>query len=192
MTKKLPLFAASSFAGLAILLTSLSAADAPAAASASAKASASGSASAKPAAASASASASASGSAARPANTGTAAKPDLSKLPKASDKKDLTFVKDIEPMLKASCSGCHIAATKFSGGLDLSTLASALKGGSKMKDKDIVPGHGDQSFVLLYAADTIGRSEMPPLNRRTGATGHPPLTKDQLADLRAWIDQGAK
>ncbi len=183
MTKKISAFVAGSTAGVALLFTALSAADAPAPAAASA--SASGPAAAKPAAASASASAL--GSATR--GPAAPAKPDLAKLPKASDKKGLTFDKDILPMFKASCSGCHVEATRFSGGLDLSTLASTLKGGRGNKDKDVVPGHGDQSFVLLYAADAVAKSEMPPLNRRTQ---HPALTKEQLADLRAWIDQGAK
>ncbi len=192
MTKKISLTSASAAAALALLVTSLNAADAPAPAKASASASASAAAAPKPAAAAASASASASASAAAASGSAAASaagKPDLSKLPKASDKKDLTFAKDIEPMLKASCSGCHIDAQRYSGGLNLGSLETALKGGTKMKDKDIVAGHGDQSFVLLYAADTIAKSEMPPIARRAQ---HPALTKDQLADLRAWIDQGAK
>ncbi|HVU39194.1 MAG TPA: c-type cytochrome domain-containing protein [Opitutales bacterium] len=176
MTYKISAFVAGSAAGLALLLTALNAADAPAPAAASASASGSAVASAK------------TGTGA-PAAANAPAKPDLSKLPKASDKKGLTFDKDILPMFKASCSGCHIDSARPSGGLDLSTLASTLKGGRGNKDKDVVPGHGDQSFVLLYTADAVAKAEMPPLNRRTQ---HPALTKEQLADLRAWIDQGAK
>src|SRR6266700_152486 len=36
-----------------------------------------------------------------------AADVDLSKLPPASSKKDLTYEKDIQPILKASCFNCH-------------------------------------------------------------------------------------
>ncbi len=36
-----------------------------------------------------------------------AATVDLSKLPAASTKKNLTFEKDIKPLFDASCTGCH-------------------------------------------------------------------------------------
>ena len=113
----------------------------------------------------------------------------MSKLPAASDKKGLTFDKDILPILKASCSGCHIGSANPRSGLNLGTLPTALKGGTKTKDKDIVAGHGDQSFVLLYAADLVKGKEMPPLS---GRTAHPAIKKEDLALIRAWIDQGAK
>ncbi len=186
MHKKLPLLLTGSLAGVAILINSLSAADAPTpAADTSSPAPAAASASAAPAAPAASAApAMGSAPAGRPAP-----KADLTKLVAASDKKDLTFDKDIEPMLKVSCVGCHGGAKPRSG-LDLSTKDGALKGGRSKTD--IVPGHGDQSNVLLFASDAVARTEMPPLRNRTAAPPVPALTKDQLADLRAWIDQGAK
>src|ERR1700690_140060 len=115
MHKKLPLLLTGSLAGVAILIHSLSAADAPApAADTSSPAPAAASASAAPASPAASA-APAMGSApdGRPAP-----KADLTKLVAASDKKDLTFDKDIGPMLKASCVRCHGGANPKSG-LDL-------------------------------------------------------------------------
>jgi len=178
MSKKLPLILSGSLAGLAILISSLSAADAPApAASTSTPA---------PAPAAASAPAAPAASATPAASTGP--KADLTKLVAASDKKGLTFDKDIEPMLKASCVKCHGGATPKSG-LDLSTKDGALKGGRG--GKDIIAGHGDQSNVLLFASDAVAKTEMPPLRNRTATPPIPALTKDQLADLRAWIDQGA-
>jgi len=186
MHKKLPLLLTGSLAGVAILISSLSAADAPAApasTSTPAPAPAAASASAAPAAPAAS-------SAPAMAPSAPAVKADMSKVPAASDKKDLTFDKDIAPIFKASCVGCHGGARPRSG-LDLSTKDTALKGGRGKSD--IVAGHGDQSNVLLFAADAVTKSEMPPLSARTRATNpEPALTKDQLADLRAWIDQGAK
>jgi len=191
MHKKLPLLAASAIAGLALVISSLNAADAPAPAASSA--SASGSAAATPAAASASASASASaaasGSASAPRMGRTPPKPDLTKLPKASDKKDLTFDKDIAPMLKDSCANCH-GATNPKQGFSILTKESILKGGKA--GKEIVPGKSEESIALLYAADAVARNEMPPLRNRTAAIPVPALTQAQLADFRAWIDQGAK
>jgi hypothetical protein len=178
---KLPLFVSGSLAGVAILINSLNAADSPApAADTSTPAPAPAASTTAPAAAAPAASA----PEGRPAP-----KADLTKLVAASDKKGLTFDKDIEPMLKASCVGCHGGARPRAG-LDLSTKDGALKGGRG--GKDIIAGHGDQSNVLLFASDAVAKSEMPPLSARTRAQNpEAALTKDQLADLRAWIDQGA-
>jgi len=114
MQKKLSLLAASSFAGLALVISSLNAADAPAPAASSA--SASGSGMAAPAASG------------MPRGAAAPAAPDLSKLVAASDKKGLLFEKDVFPILKASCSGCHVNPTRNpSGGLNLTSLELALK-----------------------------------------------------------------
>lgn len=178
MHKKLPLLLTGSLAGVALLINSLSAADSPAAAPA-------------PAAASASAAPAAPAPAAAPAAS-TAPKADMSKVPAASDKKDLTFDKDIAPILKASCTTCHAPnnGRAARANLDLSTKEGVLKGGKSKGD--LVVGHGDQSNVLLYASDAVATHEMPPASARTRTPPVSALTKDQLADLRAWIDQGAK
>jgi len=166
MHKKLSLIAASSLAGLALVVSSLNAADAPAPAAAAA--SASGSAAAAP----------------KPAAPG----PDLSKLVAASDKKGLLFEKDVQPILKASCSGCHVNPTRApSGGLNLTSLDLILK--SKNAAKDIVAGHSDQSLVVLYASDLVKGKEMPPMG---GRTAHPAIKAEDMAIIRGWIDQGAK
>jgi hypothetical protein len=183
MNKKLPFLAAGSVAGLIILINSLSAADATAPASTAATGSmapAAASGTAAPAAASGTA------AAAMPATTGTVANPDLARLPAPSDKKDLTFATDIAPILKVSCSNCHGGATPRAA-LDVTSKDALLKGGRK--GKDIVAGHSDQSLVVLYAGETIATEMMPPVAQRAK---NPALTKDQLALVRAWIDQGAK
>jgi hypothetical protein len=182
MSNKLSLVVTGSLAGLTILMSSLSAADAPApTADNSTPAPAAATAAPAPAASSAPA------AAAAPADS-TSPKPDLTKLVAASDTKGLTFDKDIAPMLKASCVNCHGGARPRSS-LDLSTKEGALKGGRS--GKDIIAGHGDQSNVLLFASDAVAKTEMPPLSARTRTPPIPALTKDQLALLRAWIDQGA-
>jgi hypothetical protein len=116
---------------------------------------------------------------------GTAANPDLSKLPAASTQKGVTFDTDIAPILKVSCASCHGGATPRAG-LDVTSKDTILKGGRK--GKDIVAGHSDQSLVMLYAGQTITKELMPPMRARTS---NPALTSDQLALVRAWIDQGA-
>jgi hypothetical protein len=184
MNKQSSLLAVGACAGLLSLISSLGAADATAPAMA--PAASSGSAAMAPKAPAASAApAMASGSAAAPSGP----KADLTKLPAPSTRTDITFDADIAPMLKASCAICHGGATPRSG-LDLTSKDAIIKGGKK--GKDVVAGHSDQSLIVLYAGDTIAKEEMPPLARRTAATPVNALTKDQLAVLRAWIDQGAK
>jgi hypothetical protein len=120
----------------------------------------------------------------------TLATADVTKLPKASDAKDLTYDKDIAPIFKASCVACHAtvdaagAARQATSGLDLTTLQTALKGGAQTNAKDIVPGHADQSLVVLLTGGAFAATTMPP--RGT------PLTPDQVGLIMAWINQGAK
>ena len=167
---------------------------------------------------------------------------DASKLPPASTQAGLTFDKDIEPMLDASCTKCH-GEDRSKGNLRLDTLAAVLKGG---KDgKVVVAGSSDKSLLVLAASQMDDATAMPPKFKpghggpgglppgggapppppggpdggsggpppggHDGAGGPPPggpggaggppggfgppskpLTADQVALLRAWIDQGAK
>ena len=113
-----------------------------------------------------------------------AKKVDLSKLPPASDKKGLTYEKDIKPIFEKSCFKCH-GSEKQKGKLRLDTLEAALKGGENAPD--FLPGKGDKS-PLLHNIARIGDEDdaMPPEGKGD------PLTKEQVALIRAWIDQGAK
>src|SRR6516225_5899304 len=62
---------------------------------------------------------------------------DLSKLPKPAEKKDLTFVRDIQPLFEASCVRCH-GDNRPKGGLRLDSIEGVLHGG---KDgKVLAPG----------------------------------------------------
>lgn len=147
-------------------------------------------------------------------------KVDVSKLPPASEQKDVTFEKDIMPLFKASCVRCHNnqGNRKARGGLVLANLEGVLKGG---KDgKMVIPGDSKNSLLVSAAADIDPAIEMPPKPRArrgpppggngeqppsqpggpAGAPGGPgrggpapkPLTAAQVGLIRAWIDQGAK
>jgi hypothetical protein len=117
----------------------------------------------------------------------TAAEPDISKLPPPAAKKDLTFDKDIKPLLEKSCIKCH-SGEKPKSKYRMDTLASFIKGGES-GDAAVVPGKSEKSPVVLYSADAVTDMEMPPLEKREK---YPAWTKDQIALVRAWIDQGAK
>ena len=97
------------------------------------------------------------------------------------------YQRDIKPLLEASCGECH-NGIKRKGGLTLATYSDILDGG---KDGPIVrPGHSADS-MLVHNIAHIGDEDdyMPPPDNKAKI---PPLTKDQIALVRAWIDQGAK
>jgi uncharacterized membrane protein len=114
-------------------------------------------------------------------------KVDMSKVPPASSQKGLTFDKDIKPILEKSCVKCHSGDKPKSKYL-MDTLASVIKGG-KSGEPAVVPGHGEKSPMVLYTSDAVEEMEMPPTEKRDK---YPPLTKEQIGIVRAWIDQGAK
>jgi hypothetical protein len=112
---------------------------------------------------------------------------DASKLPPASDKKGLTFAKDIVPLLKESCLGCH-GEMKPKSKYRVDSLEAMIKGGSS-DEAAIIPGNSAKSPIAYYVADLIEEYEMPPVDKRDK---YPAWTKEQVGLLRAWIDQGAK
>jgi hypothetical protein len=111
---------------------------------------------------------------------------DAKKLPPASTKTGLTYEKDIKPIFEKSCLKCH-SGEKPKGKFSMETLASILKGGDD--GVAIVPGNSAKSALVHQAADLVADMEMPPTDKRDK---YPPLTKEQIGLVRAWIDQGAK
>ena len=112
---------------------------------------------------------------------------DTSKLPPASDKPGLTYAGDIKAIFDKSCIKCH-GDEKQKGKLRLDSLAAALKGGED--GKVIEPGKGAES-MLVHNIARLGDEDfwMPPPDNKAKI---PPLTKEQIGLIRAWIDQGAK
>ncbi len=92
---------------------------------------------------------------------------------------DVTFASAIQPIIAEKCAGCHVEEQK--GGLSLASLESALAGGKK--GGDIVAGDGEGSLLYQMVAG-LAEKRMPPKGD--------PLTDDQIATIKAWIDGGAK
>lgn len=107
---------------------------------------------------------------------------DISKLP-APVPKQIDFSRDIKPIFEDDCLRCH-GPEKPHNHFRLDNRDAALKGGDD--GVDILPGKSAQSTLIHYVARLVEDSEMPPVGKGT------PLTADQVALLRAWIDQGAK
>jgi mono/diheme cytochrome c family protein len=117
----------------------------------------------------------------------------------------VTYAKDIQPIFQKTCFRCH-GADKQSAKLRLDSLEAVIKGG---KDGPvIVVGKSATSDLVLNIAQ-IGDTPMPPKPKpparpatTNGASApgrvgsqpmiSPPLTKEQVGLVRAWIDQGAK
>lgn len=112
---------------------------------------------------------------------------DLAKLPAAADQKGVTYATDIRPIFEKSCFRCH-AAGKPKANLRLDTLELTLKGSED--GKVLKPGNSAES-VLVHNVAHLGKRDkyMPPPRNKANI---PPLTTEQVALIRAWIDQGAK
>ena len=90
----------------------------------------------------------------------------------------IDFVRDVQPIFRQSCYGCHGAAV-HQAGLRLDRRADAMRGGSGPL---IGPGNSAGSRLYLRLRGQFG-SQMPP----TGA-----LKAEQIAIVKDWIDQGAE
>ncbi len=97
---------------------------------------------------------------------------------KATGKID--FIRDIHPIFQRHCYPCH-SASKVSGQLRLDKKQLALKGG--VSGAAIIPGNSQSSLIVRRI---MGEADLPrmPLG---GA-----LADQDIALIRAWIDQGAK
>ncbi|MCU1261551.1 MAG: Planctomycete cytochrome [Bryobacterales bacterium] len=91
------------------------------------------------------------------------------------------FEKKVRPILVNNCYACHSADTKPAGGLRLDDRNGILHGGQS--GPAVVPGAPEKSLLL-----TRVRHEDP--KRRMPKEGDP-LSASQIADLTAWIQDGA-
>jgi mono/diheme cytochrome c family protein len=89
-----------------------------------------------------------------------------------------TFEKNVRPILRANCAGCHGATADMKGKLDLRLVRFMLKGGES--GPAIVPGQPGKSELL----NRVKAGEMPP--------GKKKLSKQQIATIETWIAAGAK
>src|SRR5262245_14670564 len=96
-------------------------------------------------------------------------------------KTPVVYEKEIEPILVNKCAFCHSGNIK-EGKLDLSSYETMMRGGKR--GPAIVPNKGAESPLYKLAAKAV-RPFMPPKSEE-------PLTPEELALIKLWIDQGAK
>src|SRR2546423_10092342 len=90
------------------------------------------------------------------------------------------FRRDVQPLLKANCTGCHGPAQQMNN-FRLDRRRDAMRGGTIAV---IAPGSSQSShlYLRLISRDTMGMP-MPP----TGS-----LPPQQIEIIKNWIDQGAE
>src|SRR5437879_4299920 len=91
------------------------------------------------------------------------------------------FARDIQPIFDSRCQACHGALQQMAG-LRLDGGEAVLKGSSH--GPVIEPGKSPASKLIERVTSTKKGFAMPPVGE--------PLAADQIAKLRAWIDQGAQ
>ncbi len=97
--------------------------------------------------------------------------------PLASAQEKITFDDHVMPIFQQACLNCH-NPDKAKGGLDLSTFAGTLKGGSGGK----VVEPGDTGSTLISLVAQTAEPKMPPEGEKISA--------EHLAVLKQWIEGG--
>jgi uncharacterized membrane protein len=97
---------------------------------------------------------------------------------------EVSFSKDVAPVLDKFCTTCHSAEEEHPSQLFMDTYESLMNGGKH--GKAIVPGNSKESLLSQKM------SEDPPFGKMMPPPRKPRPTDEQIALLRAWIDQGAK
>src|SRR6476661_6372633 len=88
------------------------------------------------------------------------------------------FARDVEPILHSRCAGCH-SGEKPQARFSVLTRAALLAGG--VSGPAVKPGSSEES--LLIRRVSVQEPRMP--------LGQPPLTNNEIAILRDWVDAGA-
>lgn len=109
-----------------------------------------------------------------------AAEPTTDKLPAAAAR-PVDFTSDIRPIFEKFCLSCHGTDKQLSG-FRLDREGDALRGGDS--GKAFEPGKSAESLLVKYIAGLDPDILMPPEGEQ--------LTREQIALVRGWIDQGAQ
>ncbi|RPI76350.1 MAG: hypothetical protein EHM42_14815, partial [Planctomycetaceae bacterium] len=106
--------------------------------------------------------------------------PAAERLP-AAVTRQVDFNADIRPIFEKFCLSCHGTDKQLSG-FRLDREGDALRGGDSGRAYE--PGKSAESLLVKYIAGLDPDILMPPEGEQ--------LTKEQIALVRGWIDQGAK
>src|SRR5262245_40758583 len=90
------------------------------------------------------------------------------------------FRRDVQPILARSCAECH-GPKKQRSGLRVDSAAALRAGGDS--GPAVVPGRTEESRLVQALTGANDVAAMPPKGAR--------LTAEEVATIRAWVDQGA-
>jgi len=92
------------------------------------------------------------------------------------------YDKHIHPILEANCASCH-GEGQAKGGLRIDSYDLLMKGG---QDGPVIVAGSSATSILFQ------RITLPPDHKQfMPAEGRPPLQSEDIAWMKAWIDQGA-
>ncbi|MGN6546329.1 MAG: DUF1549 domain-containing protein [Aureliella sp.] len=93
----------------------------------------------------------------------------------------VSYARDVEPILRANCQGCHQPA-KPQGEFEMTSFARLMAGGES-GSAAVVPGKPDDSYLIELISVHDGKAQMP----KKGS----PLKDSEIELIRKWISQGA-
>ena len=99
--------------------------------------------------------------------------------------KNVSFSKEVQPILAQNCSECHAPGKQGfeASGLDTTSHAALMKGG---KFGAIVkPGDAFTSALNMLVEGRVDKSIRMPHGRKK-------LSDDEIAILKTWVNEGAK
>jgi hypothetical protein len=92
------------------------------------------------------------------------------------------FSAAVAPILLQNCNGCHLGGQRASGGLNMNSFASLMRGGSS--GAAILPRQPDESLLVRKLTGEASGQRMP-------AGGRQPLSEENIEVIKEWIRQGA-
>jgi hypothetical protein len=93
----------------------------------------------------------------------------------------VSYERDIAPILRSYCAGCH-NDRELEGGLSVETFAQLMKGGDD-HPQPVRPGDAENSF-LIRSLEGRARPSMPPRDE-------PQVPPSDLERLKRWVAEGA-
>lgn len=100
-----------------------------------------------------------------------------------SQKKDLTFVKDVAPVIKKYCLPCHLEENENPSGLSMDNYELLMKGGNH--GNTVIPAKPKSSNLYLKLLPDPPFGKQMARNRRK-------LLEEEVKLIYDWIEQGAK
>lgn len=100
---------------------------------------------------------------------------------KATGNETVSFAKDIAPILKENCNGCHIAGRQASGNFRMDNFAQLLRGGDSGA---VIADKSPVDSLLIKKLKGESGQRMP-------AGGRPALSDEKIQLISTWIREGA-